>query len=88
MSTSREDSGAARSPELTILQLEERYPRHTPAKEDAIRRELAISPARYYQLLGRLLDNAHAVTLDPIAVHRLRRRRDARRARGRARRAA
>ncbi len=51
---------------------------HAGAKEEAIRAELEMSPARYYQLLGRLLDSADAQAYDPMLVGRLRRMRDAR----------
>ncbi len=37
-----------------------------------------MSPARYYQLLGRLIDTADAQEHDPMLVKRLRRLRDAR----------
>ena len=45
-----------------------------------------MSPARYYQLLGRLIDTAEAQEHDPMLVKRLRRLRDARGTRGRPRR--
>lgn len=45
-------------------------------KEDAIYRELGMTPARYYQLLLRLIDTDQALRLDPVLVHRLRRLRD------------
>jgi hypothetical protein len=51
------------------------------AKERAIREGLGMSPTRYYQLLGALLDDPRALAHDPVTVNRLRRIRDARRAR-------
>ncbi|MCZ7459519.1 DUF3263 domain-containing protein [Streptomyces sp. WMMC940] len=51
------------------------------AKERAIREELGISPTRYYQLLNALLDDPRALAHDPVTVNRLRRVREARRAR-------
>ncbi|RDG38580.1 DUF3263 domain-containing protein [Streptomyces corynorhini] len=51
------------------------------AKERAIRERLGLSPTRYYQLLGALLDDPRAAEHDPVTVNRLRRVRDARRAR-------
>ncbi|MFF5566139.1 DUF3263 domain-containing protein [Streptomyces sp. NPDC012623] len=51
------------------------------AKERAIRERLGLSPTRYYQLLGALLDDPRAAEYDPVTVNRLRRVRDARRAR-------
>lgn len=70
-----------------ILALEAQWQRHAGAKEEAIRAELGMSPARYYQLLGRLIDTADAQAHDPMLVKRLRRLRDAR-ARARTERAA
>jgi hypothetical protein len=61
-----------------ILAFEARWPRHGGAKEEAIRAELQLVPARYYQLLGRLIDSADALAADPLLVGRLRRLRDAR----------
>lgn len=62
----------------TILDFEGRWQRHAGAKEEAIRADLELSPARYYQLLGRLIDSAEAQAYDPMLVKRLRRMRDAR----------
>lgn len=64
--------------DLTLLDFEARWQRHGAAKEEAIRRELGLSPARYYQLLTRLIDTTDAVAHDPLLVHRLRRLRAAR----------
>ncbi|MFG2831003.1 DUF3263 domain-containing protein [Streptomyces sp. NPDC048434] len=50
-------------------------------KERAIRERLGLSPTRYYQLLNALLDDPRALAHDPVTVNRLRRVRDARRAR-------
>lgn len=61
-----------------ILAFEARWPVHGGAKEEAIRSELELAPARYYQLLGRLIDSADALAQDPLLVGRLRRLRDAR----------
>jgi len=61
-----------------ILEFEAESRRHAGAKEEAIRAELGLSPARYYQLLGRLIDTVEALEHDPMLVKRLRRVRDAR----------
>ena len=61
-----------------LLDFESQWQRHVGAKEEAIRADLGISPARYYQLLGRLIDTADAVAYDPMLVKRLQRIRDAR----------
>lgn len=60
-----------------LLDFENRWSSHSGAKEEAVRTELSLTPARYYQLLGRLVDTAEAVAYDPVLVHRLRRLRDA-----------
>jgi hypothetical protein len=62
-----------------ILDFERDWWRRPEAKERAIRRRLGLSPARYYQLLNRLIDEPHALTYDPMLVKRLRRLRVARR---------
>ncbi|SDG93545.1 DUF3263 domain-containing protein [Microbacterium pygmaeum] len=61
-----------------ILDFEGEWRRHAGAKEEAIRAQLGISPARYYQLLGRLIDTTEAQERDPMLVKRLRRIRDVR----------
>lgn len=61
-----------------LLDFENAWTRHVGAKEEAIRAELQIGPARYYQLLGRLIDTAEAQAYDPMLVGRLRRLRDQR----------
>lgn len=68
-----------------ILALEAAWPRHGGPKEETIRAELGMSPARYYQLLGRLIDTEEALEHDPLLVRRLRRIRDSRAARRTAR---
>ncbi|MGN8551233.1 UNVERIFIED_CONTAM: DUF3263 domain-containing protein [Microbacterium sp. SLM126] len=64
--------------ELAILAFEAEWRRHAGAKEEAIRADLGMSPARYYQLLGRLIDTAEAQAHDPMLVKRLRRLHDER----------
>ncbi|CAN3702608.1 MULTISPECIES: DUF3263 domain-containing protein [unclassified Microbacterium] len=59
-----------------FLAFEGEWRRHGGAKEEAIRAEFALTPARYYQLLGRLIDTPEALASDPMLVRRLRRRRD------------
>ena len=62
--------------ERLILAFEARRPGHSNAKEDAIRAELQLTPARYYQLLDRVIDSEQALAADPMLVRRLRRIRD------------
>ncbi|MEV6395542.1 DUF3263 domain-containing protein [Streptomyces sp. NPDC051907] len=64
-----------------VLAMEHRSWPGPGAKERAIREQLGISPVRYYQLLNALLDDERALAHDPVTVNRLRRVRDARRAR-------
>ncbi|WP_405376031.1 MULTISPECIES: DUF3263 domain-containing protein [unclassified Microbacterium] len=59
-----------------LLEFEAQHPGHPAGKQLAIESELGISAARYYQLLGRAIDDAEAVKLDPMLVHRLRRLRE------------
>nr|WP_315266449.1 DUF3263 domain-containing protein [Microbacterium lemovicicum] len=61
-----------------LLDFEAAWSRHAGAKEEAIRAEFGLSPARYYQLLGRLLETTEALAYDPMLVKRLRRIRDVR----------
>ncbi|PZU36694.1 MAG: DUF3263 domain-containing protein [Microbacterium sp.] len=62
--------------ERAILAFEGEWLRHAGAKEQAIRSDLGLAPARYYQLLGRLIDSPAALAHDPMLVRRLRRLRD------------
>ena len=59
-----------------ILDFEAEHLAHSAAKEDAIRESLKLEPARYYQLLGRLIDSAEALAYAPQLIGRLRRLRD------------
>ena len=61
-----------------ILAFERLWWRHAGAKEQAIRQDLGLSAARYYQLLGALIDSQAALAHDPMLVSRLQRLRDAR----------
>lgn len=49
-------------------------------KEERIRTELGLTPARYWQLLHRLIDTELALRIDPMLTHRLLRLRDTARA--------
>jgi hypothetical protein len=61
-----------------LLAFERDWRAHAGEKEQAIRARFGVSPARYYQLLGRLVDDPAADAHDPLVVRRLRRRRDQR----------
>ena len=69
------EEGSAGLParDLAILAFERRWWRFAGAKEEAIRRELGLSPTAYYQLLSRLLDDPLALQAEPVLVDRLRR---------------
>ncbi|MEU8683884.1 DUF3263 domain-containing protein [Streptomyces sp. NPDC048611] len=73
-------SGLAARDEAVLAVERRSWPGPGP-KERAIRERLGISPTRYYQLLNALLDDPRALAHDPVTVNRLRRIRDARRAR-------
>lgn len=61
-----------------LLDFEATSPRSLGAKEEAIRRELGISPIRYYQRLNLLIDAPAAMAAHPGLVARLRRIREQR----------
>lgn len=63
-----------------VLAFEARGWQRPGTKERAVREQLGLSPTRYYQLLGALLDDPAALRHDPVTVNRLRERRAARRA--------
>ncbi|MBK9180286.1 MAG: DUF3263 domain-containing protein [Acidimicrobiales bacterium] len=62
-----------------ILDFERSWWTEPGPKEAAIRERFELSAARYYQILGELLDTPEALAYDPLAVRRLRRLRDRRR---------
>jgi hypothetical protein len=64
--------------DLAMLAFERSSWKHGGQKEEAIREEFGISAARYYQLLGALIDSPAALQEDPMLVKRLQRLRDAR----------
>jgi hypothetical protein len=74
-----ETTGATLSArDLSMLAFERAWWRRGGMKEEAIREEFGISTARYYQLLGALIDTPSALEEDPMLVKRLQRIRDAR----------
>ncbi len=64
-----------------ILDFERVRPARAGSKIKAVRDRFGVSPARYYQMLDRLLDDPAALRYDPLLVHRLRRLRETRRRR-------
>lgn len=65
--------GALADRDLEILAFERRWWQHAGAKEEAIRRELGLRPADYYQALSRLLDDPAALDAEPALIDQLRR---------------
>ncbi|WP_231587492.1 DUF3263 domain-containing protein [Corynebacterium comes] len=61
-----------------LLDFEERAPRSAGAKEELIRKQLGMSPVRYYQRLNLLIDVPAAMAAHPVLLGRLRRIRDRR----------
>ena len=57
--------------ENAILDFESEWWRHAGAKEEAIRDTFGFSAARYYQVLGVLIDSPAALMTDPMLVKRL-----------------
>lgn len=72
------DASGLTDRESAILAFERQWWRHAGAKEQAIREEFGLSAARYYQLLGALIDRPEALRHDPMLVKRLLRLREAR----------
>lgn len=62
-----------------ILDFERAWWKGASGKELAVRARFGLSPARYYQLLNRLIDRPEALEYDPMLVQRLRRLRESRR---------
>jgi Protein of unknown function (DUF3263) len=62
-----------------ILEFERERHGSRIGKQLAVRARFGISPARYYQLLNRLIDRPEALQYDPMLVQRLRRLRETRR---------
>lgn len=60
-------------PTLDLLDFEEAWPRWCGRKDEAIRARFGITPARYFQLLHRAIDDADALAARPMLVLRLRR---------------
>ncbi|HUQ39413.1 MAG TPA: DUF3263 domain-containing protein [Acidimicrobiales bacterium] len=65
--------------EQAILDFERSWWTEPGTKDVAIRERFDLSPTRYYQVLGELLDSADALAYEPLVVRRLRRLRDRRR---------
>lgn len=55
-----------------LLTFESRWPHHSPNKGEAIRHQLGLSPARYYQLLTRAASSREGIAADPLTARRVR----------------
>lgn len=62
---------ASHMPPATLLAFEAVHPRHTPAKEERIRAELGITPARFYVLLRRAAMSLEGQAVDAVTAHRV-----------------
>ena len=65
--------------EQRVIDLERTWWREPGTKQNAIRRDLGVSPAAYYAKLADLVTRYDALRYDPLVIRRLRRRNDARR---------
>jgi hypothetical protein len=74
----RGDDGGLDERSMRVLAFEARAWQHARPKAEAIRDEFGISAARYYRILGELIDSPSALRHDPMLVKRLQRMRDAR----------
>ncbi|GAA1837771.1 DUF3263 domain-containing protein [Agromyces salentinus] len=63
---------------VRVLAFEARSWQHPGTKADGIRDEFEMSAARYYRILGELIDSPAALRHDPMLVKRLQRMREAR----------
>ena len=76
---SRDDGGSGLDDRaVRVLAFEARARQHAGLKAEAIREEFGISAARYYRILGDLIDSPAALRHDPMLVKRLQRMREAR----------
>lgn len=57
-----------------LLAFEARWSLHTPAKGEAVRRELGVTPTRFYQLLHRAASSLDGIRSDPITARLVRER--------------
>lgn len=72
-------TGGLSDRDAQVLRFEQRTWRYPAAKDEAIRAEFGLSPARYYQLLNVLIESPAALAAEPVLVGRLSRLRASRR---------
>jgi hypothetical protein len=61
-----------------LLEFERDWPIGRAGKDEAIRTQFALTPARYYQVLGFVIETEPALKYDPLLVTSLLRARDQR----------
>lgn len=61
-------------PPEALLEFAAAWPRHNGIKDLAIRRDLGITPPRFYQLLGRAAKAVEGIAADPRTARRVRAR--------------
>jgi len=59
-----------------ILEFERAWPAGRAGKDEAMRTQLSLSPARYYQVLGSVIETEPALRYDPLLVTSLLRNRE------------
>lgn len=59
-------------PPATLLAFERTRPRHDGFREETIRAELGLTPARYYVLLGRAARSLEGMRADAVTARRVR----------------
>ncbi|WP_197065973.1 DUF3263 domain-containing protein [Microbacterium sp. MEJ108Y] len=57
-----------------ILAFEAANPHHTPTRAEHIRRELGITPTRYFVLLRRAAESAAGIAAHPVTARQVRER--------------
>ena len=57
-----------------ILAFEAAHPHHTPTRAERIRRELGITPTRYFMLLRRAAESVEGIAAHPATARRVRER--------------
>lgn len=63
--------------ERAVVELEKRRFRYQGSKEQAIQKQLGLSPVAYYQQLNSMLETPRVIAAEPQLMNRLRRHRDA-----------
>ena len=59
-----------------LLEFEREWPVSRAGKDEAIRTQFGLSPARYYQVLGSVIETESALKYDPLLVKGLLRSRE------------